>query len=255
MVPGLSSGVVSRDPIFSLLSRTPTCNRQTWHRTQGHSIYHASIASRGKYTRTSKRRQAAGIPATCYRPTHPGTEGTAEGKKKGRRREGRGNGGKLEKKRRGIERDSKGKQGREKEGWKGEKGMKGRKGRGGEGKGKRGKGTRGKGKGKDEGKEKSELVGQGKDTKWKRRRKQRKGGSAGERMRFARTNLVQISAWSVHNIATSREDENPPKMPLFRLRAPAIQRYQTRQSRVMKLYRSVKRVTCRQTTAACVYRI
>ena len=39
-----------RYPVFSRFSRTPTCDRQTdRHRqTQGHSIYRASIASRGK---------------------------------------------------------------------------------------------------------------------------------------------------------------------------------------------------------------
>ena len=38
------------DPTFSRFSRTPTCVRQTRtdRQTQGHSIYRASIASRGK---------------------------------------------------------------------------------------------------------------------------------------------------------------------------------------------------------------
>jgi len=36
------------DPTFSRFSRTPTCDRQTQTQTQAHSIYRASIASRGK---------------------------------------------------------------------------------------------------------------------------------------------------------------------------------------------------------------
>ena len=35
-------------PNRSCFSRTPTCVRQTQTRTQGHGIYRASIASRGK---------------------------------------------------------------------------------------------------------------------------------------------------------------------------------------------------------------
>ena len=37
-----------RDPVFSRFSRKPTCDRQTQTQTQGHGIYRASIASRGK---------------------------------------------------------------------------------------------------------------------------------------------------------------------------------------------------------------
>ena len=36
-----------RVPMFSRCSRTPTCDRQTDRQTHGHSIYRASIASRG----------------------------------------------------------------------------------------------------------------------------------------------------------------------------------------------------------------
>ena len=53
---------------FSHLSRTPTCDRQT--QTQGHGIYRASIASRGKNARCIgwTRKQVAAVTVTISRP-------------------------------------------------------------------------------------------------------------------------------------------------------------------------------------------